>query len=216
MLDDVPAPFSPLRRALAGLVGTLVGTLLVSGCTQDKAAAPEPEPSTDVGTPLADVSTQRLAVARQPFCDRLDDAAVERALDGPVRRERAYVSGEKTRVTDEVTEVVHEHGCVFHGPAGASVRAWVFAPPVTRGLAADLVAAARATKACRADETAPAFGRPWVALRCRGSDGLSVSWRGLFGDAWLVCEVTARGEDDDAVADRASRWCAEVVRAAGS
>ena len=216
MLDDVSALPAPSPRALAVVAGALALALLGAGCTSDEPPAKAPAPPPATGTPLADVATGRLAIARQPFCDGLDPAAVERALAGPVRAQRGYASGERTKVTDDLTEVVHEHGCVFHGPAGASARAWVFAPPVTRGFAADLVTAARSTKGCGVDAAAPAFGRPSLALRCRDGRDVAASWRGLFGDAWLVCEVIARGEDDEVVVDRASRWCAEVVRAAGS
>jgi hypothetical protein len=54
-----------------------------------------------------------------------------------------------------------------------------------------------------------------VALTCTNKQGTSrASYRGLFGDAWLVCEVEQpAGAAADAL-DVAGRWCVGVLQAA--
>ena len=44
-------------------------------------------------------------------------------------------------------------------------------------------------------------------------DGVELSYRGLFGDAWLACALALPGDRQDALEDRAGRWCAAVVTA---
>ena len=63
----------------------------------------------------------------------------------------------------------------------------------------------------------PAFGAPTLALTCTTKDGVvRASYRGLFGDAWLVCEVVRPAGAEWDVVDRAGRWCVGVLEAAGS
>ncbi len=42
---------------------------------------------------------------------------------------------------------------------------------------------------------------------------MRASYRGLFGDAWLVCEVVRPAGATWDVTDRAGRWCVGVLRA---
>ena len=44
---------------------------------------------------------------------------------------------------------------------------------------------------------------------------MRASYRGLFGDAWLACEVARPAGADWSVVDRAGRWCVGVLEAAG-
>jgi hypothetical protein len=62
----------------------------------------------------------------------------------------------------------------------------------------------------------PAYGAPTLALTCTRDDGVRASYRGLFGDAWLVCEVARPTAADWDVVDRAGRWCVGVLEAAAS
>jgi hypothetical protein len=65
--------------------------------------------------------------------------------------------------------------------------------------------------------TGPAFGSPTLALTCTAADGtVRASYRGLFGDAWLVCEVELPPASPEAgtAADVAGRWCVGVLEAA--
>jgi hypothetical protein len=211
---------SPAARGIAAwLLTSALAAVLLAGCS-DAAEDPSPAPPTpDVGTPLGDLDTRRTTVARAPFCDALDEAAVTRALDGEVRKETSYAPGDRVRLSADLRDVAHEFGCVFKGAAKAEARAWVFTPPVTRKQAKELAADAPGRR-CAVVEDAPTFGKPSVAVRCR-EDGkasgarsvATVRFSGLFGDAWLSCSVRARGVGRGALLDRADRWCAAVVSA---
>ena len=88
-------------------------------------------------------------------------------------------------------------------------QAWVFAPPVDAAGAQRLVKAAGKATGCEAG-TGPAFGAPTLALTCTKDGVVRASYRGLFGDAWLVCEVARPAGADWDVVDRAGRWCVGV------
>ena len=45
---------------------------------------------------------------------------------------------------------------------------------------------------------------------------MRASYRGLFGDAWLVCELVRPAGATWDVTDRAGRWCVGVLQAAAS
>ncbi|MDP1788725.1 MAG: hypothetical protein Q8K56_00210, partial [Rhodoglobus sp.] len=61
---------------------------------------------------------------------------------------------------------------------------------------------------------APAYGVPSLALVCEDGGTRLRSYRGLFGDAWLTCQLSAPKTVTAAVqADRASRWCVSVASA---
>lgn len=181
----------------AALIG--VGTYLR---TPHSSTAPAPTPAAT--RPLADalssVDTTTLAVQRAPFCDRLAPADLAAALGGPVQHATSYSAGDKATVGDNVTDVVDEYGCRWSA-ADAEARAWVFAASVTTAWADEL--AAEVPHGCQALHGVR-YGAPTSALRC---DGL-VRLRGLFGDAWLTCQLQTRN------VDLAGRFCLAVARAA--
>jgi hypothetical protein len=205
----------PLR-----LLGVAPGTLLVAGllvaCT---GSDPEPEAAPSApSTPLASYDTAGLVVARAPFCDRIAEEAVTAVLGGEQAASSSYENGESARIGDR-RDVAHEHGCAYRAEDGTTARAWVFAPPVTPARARGLARAAESERGCRPAAEAPAFGRPSAALVCRDGDDSTASFRGLFGDAWLTCTVTASSAAGDPEGvedqlDRAGRWCVAVVEAA--
>ncbi len=200
----------PIRRALV-----VAALLALTGCTGDASSSPSRAPTTvavDEGTPLSEVDTSALVVARGPFCDLVDPAAVTRALGEPAADVSARRSGQRTRITDDVTDVVHEFGCTWSA-GGSRAEAWVFVPPVTRERARTLAGLARERAGCTAVAGASAYGDPSVAISCRAESGIEVSYRGLFGDAWLACALTAPGGEQQALTERASRWCAAVATA---
>ncbi len=219
-----PALLRRVRR-LRGVVGTVAAALLLVGCTgsgdDSGPAAPAATVGTDEGTPLTDVDTTSLVVRRAPFCDLVDRAAVARALgveDEEVPDVAAYGNGERTQLTDEVKDVAHEYGCTW-AVGDSEARAWVFAPPVTRKRAAALTAGPRRGHGCsRTSGSAvyPAYGKPSLGLTCRLDGAFEVSYRGLFGDAWLTCTLTLPAGDEADLGDRAGRWCAAVAEAAAS
>jgi hypothetical protein len=206
---------SPVRRA-AVLVALLALVIPLAGCTGDSSSSSSSPTATlavDAGTPLSDVDTSALVVRRGPFCDLVDPAAVTRALGEEASDASAHRSGQRTHITDDVTDVVHEFGCSWTA-GGSRAEAWVFVPPVTRERARTLADLARDRAGCTAIAGAAAYGDPSAATSCRAEAGIEVSYRGLFGDAWLACALTAPGGEQQELADRAGRWCATVATAA--
>jgi hypothetical protein len=111
-----------------------------------------------------------------------------------------------------VSDVAHEFGCSWSAADGGEARGWVFAPPVTAAQARRLVRTAARTTGCTELPDAAVFGTPSVAVTCTDGATQTVSYRGLFGDAWLACSLQGVGPVDPVeLAERADRWCATVV-----
>jgi hypothetical protein len=145
-------------------------------------------------------------------------AAVTKALGGEATL-AAYDNGEKSEAFPG-GDVPHEYGCRFSPsdtgslPAAVEARAWVFAPPITTD-AAQAMATASVTKTCTALPGAPAYGTPSAGVLCPGDGVQTVSFRGLFGDAWLACSLTLPTTvPQDELVQRAGRWCVAVAQAA--
>lgn len=190
---------------------TLVPVGIGVGVAGDR--TPAPEVAEYQGTDLADFDSASAVVQRAPFCDLVAPEAVADALGGDAEL-TSWDNGEEVAAVPE-GDVAHEYGCSFTGAGtGAEARAWVFAPPVTRTRAQELVKAPTG-KGCRATAGAAAFGTPSSATTCTSKDQRTVAWRGLFGDAWLTCTLTqgiAAPEAD--LVERAGRWCVAVAQAA--
>ena len=205
-----------LRLLLAtALTATAVGGGVVLFTDDDSGG----EPAQATSAPLSSFDTSRLTVLRTGFCDGVADSAVEEALGAAPDHDSSYANGDRVRLTEKVRDRAHEHGCVW-STGGVTAAGWVFAPPVPRATAETLIRRARGAKSCEAVPDAPAFGDPSVGLVCTGDRGVEVSFRGLFGDAWLVCgirspNVSAGQTLDDAV-DRTGRWCVAVAKAASA
>lgn len=210
---------SGVRVLLGSLLATAVAVgagVAVTGPDEGSAPGPDADPPAVATAPssLDEIETRGLAAQRAPFCDGVDPAAVEDALGEPASRADAYGNGETAALTPQVTDVAHEHGCLWSA-GRTTARGWVFAPPVTPGRARGLVDAAASGKGCSRVEDAPALGRPGIALVCDRGDVREASYRGLLGDAWVVCTISApRSLDRAEHLDRTSRWCAAVVTAA--
>lgn len=183
--------------------------------TRSPATGPDASPSASPRA-LESLDLSDVPVARQPFCDALHTDDVRAALGGPVRGTAHYVPGQQASLAPGLRDVAHEYDCTFRG-AGAEVRAWVFAAPVRRPLAASMTRDARDRPGCRLVARAPTFGRPGVTTDCpaAGGAGRTVASRGLFGDAWLTCQLTSRDAEPDVVR-RAERWCVSVATTAGA
>ncbi|WP_134739505.1 hypothetical protein [Nocardioides sp. 503] len=198
-----------LALALAATALAVGGGVALADVPQDTGKSTA-EPS----VPLTDFDTTELVAARAAFCDDLPETAVTEALDGEPVDEAAYGSGDRADLTPRVEDVAHEFGCSWQGEDGVVARAWLFVPPVTPARADSLVAAARKQRGCTPEAGAPAYGVPSLALVCTAGGERTQSYRGLFGDAWLTCELSAPTTvTPAALADRAGRWCVSVASA---
>ena len=202
---------SPVTRARAGLAAvvlplSLLLSVSLAACSGDE--APSSSPATPTTTPLSAFDTSGLVVAREPFCDRLPDDAVEEILGSPVAETSSYDNGEKTRIAPGVKDVAHEFACTWQTDDGTVARGWVFAPPVTPDRARALRRAIKAEPGCTSVADAPDFGARSVAVRCGRKAKSEVSFHGLFGDAWLACSLQSPGPD---LVDRVGQWCVVVA-----
>jgi hypothetical protein len=204
------------RLLLAGALTALAvggGVVLLDG---DDGADHGTDP---VSTPLTSFDTADVTILRTGFCDRVADSAVEEALGGPAEDATGYGNGDKIRLAPGVRDRAHEFGCSWTG-GPVTAAAWVYAPPVPRAMAGALVREARAEQGCAPVPDAPAYGDPSTALVCTTDGASEVSFRGLFGDAWMVCSIQARGvsagESVDEAVDRTGRWCVSTARAAAA
>jgi hypothetical protein len=220
-LVAVPATQEPSPgRRRAALAAALAGALAVALVTVwvlvtrsgDDATRPTAPPST-----AAPVDLTTLRVQRAAFCDRLEDTGVGRAMQAPVTGSDQYGSGQRVRLAPGVTDVSHEFGCTYRAATGARARVWVFAEPVSGREAARIGRDVRRERGCRAFEARPAFGPSPAGTVCRAAGGWQVTVRGLFGDAWLSCQVSAPASQSRAeVVRRGSRWCVRVATALGT
>ncbi|WP_460790928.1 hypothetical protein [Nocardioides maradonensis] len=195
-----------VRALLLAVVFTALPVGVGVAMTGGRAAAP---PAAYRPTTLGDLDTTTMTIGRGAFCSRLPAAAVTDALGRAATYADSYGDGDRRAVPGAGTDLLHEFGCVFRA-GGVEARAWVFAPPVG-GARAKLLAAAR-TPGCTVVKDAPAFGRTSVAGSC-GTKTSTVTFRGLFGDAWLSCSLSGSGTAS-ALLDRTERWCAAVALAA--
>ncbi len=212
------------RRRAARAVALLAASSLLAGCTggSDEAGT-TPSPPT---SPAEKVDLTGLDIPRSSFCDLLDQNAVEDALEGRVRKTAHYDSGDEVEITPGYVDLSHEYNCAFAGRSPAVARAWVFASPVTPSRAEDLARDARSDERCTFPRRGLRFGTPTVTAVCRQKEpqpALRVRMQGLFGDAWLSCELTAPRTDNRSVArqarevrQRAEQWCYELAATIGA
>lgn len=205
-----------VRSAVRILIGAVVLTAIAVGVGVLTLNDDEPE-TPEVKGDLSTVDTTTMSVRRGAFCDRVPTEDVTEALGGTASEKKAYKDGDQTVISGTVNDVAQEYGCIWTGPegSGTSARAWVFAPPVTQAWATQMTKSV--PRGCKAAAT-PAYGKPSVALTCIDAKKQpKVELRGLFGDAWLTCQLTGKaGETPAAVQERASRWCLVTATAASA
>jgi len=207
----------PVRFLLAAgavTVAAVVGGVLVLGGDDD---SPAPTPKTPFSTtPLAGFDTTGITVDRGEFCDRVDHRQVTAALGGDAASSTSWRNGDPIEVASGVQDIGHEFGCRWTAANGTVAQAWVFAPPVAADRAQRMVRSAANERGCDPG-AGPAFGEPTLALTCTTKAGeVRTSYRGLFGDGWLQCEVDRPAGATWDVTDRAGRWCVGVLEAARS
>jgi hypothetical protein len=204
----------PVRSLLvAGLAtAAAIGAgVLALGDDEVDPAPPDRAPFTT--TPLTGYDTTGAVARRGPFCDGIDRRQVSAALGGDPADATSWQNGDTIDLGNGVQDVAHEFGCRWTAADGTLAQAWVFAPPVAADEADRLARSAARGPGC---ETAdgPPFGTPTLALTCTTKDGaVRASYRGLFGDAWLLCEVVRPAGATWDVTDRAGRWCVGVLEA---
>jgi hypothetical protein len=199
-----------LVQALRAALPTLALGLALGSCND----APPRTPEVAAPTPLASYDGTGAAVQRISFCTRIPTDAVAAAVDEPGAT-RHYANGEQAPDTGDIA---HEYGCIFDGETGLTAKAWVFAPPVTPDDAKRLAAEAGKVRGCRPLDPHE-FGSPALGTLCRNRTETTVTYRGLFGDAWLSCSITAPAAAkpvDKALTDRAGAWCVQVATTAAS
>lgn len=200
-------------RVLRALVVAVVvtGALVAAGVAlRSPDAPPAPRPPA-AATGLSSIDTTTAVVRRGAWCDAVPSAAVREAVGETSPTPSSWSNGDPL---GSGPDVAHEFGCTWTASTGTAASAWVFAPPVTVARGQELVASARAVRGCTPLAGAPAFGSPSIALSCTSNGATTVSYRGLFGDAWLVCQVARSGATDPA--EVADHWCASVRQAAGA
>lgn len=184
--------------------------LLLAGCSLPGGSPdrqPDAEPTTLTSYDAADAT-----VVRGPFCDRLSPTGVEHALGAVPSESAQWENGDRVRLPDGTRDRVHEFGCSWTGEDGSLATAYLFVPPVTTRQARALV---RGPLPPGCSPMAPnGFGRPNLATRCVDAQATTeLTYRGLFGDAWVVCSLQTPG-DPASLPTRASAWCVEVLEAA--
>jgi hypothetical protein len=195
---------------LAGLTLGLALGLALAGCSNPKDTGPKVVEA----TPIASYDGSRAQVQRISFCDRIPADAVSAAV-GKTSGTRHYGSGERAPDTGDIA---HEYGCIFDGATSLIAKAWVFAPPVTPADAAQLARDAGKARGCSTLDPYD-FGSPSAGTLCRTPKSTTATYRGLFGDAWLTCTLTAPTAAKltaEVVVDRAGKWCVQVATTAAS
>jgi hypothetical protein len=201
-----------VAAVVAGLLSRSPGGTGGSGSRPAAAADPAP-------TPLDRVDVSALPVARGLSCGDLDSADVQEAMGARVASTAHYAVGDRAVLVPGVRDRSHEDDCTFRSAAGAQARTWVFAEPVTARVARALAGEARAARGCTTVDVGPRFGRPTVTTRCSartypgGAPARSVTLQGLFGDAWLSCQLTLPTTEADTIG-RAQQWCVRVATSA--
>ena len=205
-----------MRSAVRILIGAVVLTAIAVGVGVLTLKDDEPEVP-EVKGDLSTADTTTMHVRRGAFCDRVPTEDATEALGGTATEKKAYGDGDQTAISSGVNDVAQEYGCIWTGPEdlATSARAWVFAPPVTLDWATQMTKSV--PKGCKA-ASSPAYGKPSVALTCTDAKKQpKVVLHGLFGDAWLSCELTGKaGEATATLQKRASRWCLVTATAAAS
>jgi hypothetical protein len=208
---------APLLLALVAVLAVAVtGGALLFGPSVDAPVADEPAPTRSPSASTANVDLSDLPVARTLDCAAVEDEALASALGAAPGSRESYVSGDRAEIAPGVKDTAHEDLCGF-AAAGARARVWVFAAPVSTPQARRLVREVRDTPRCSFPRDTTGFGTPGLTSVCTRGDDEVVTLRGLFGDAWLSCELTVSGEPGPAgVRTRASRWCVHVATTLGA
>ena len=195
---------SSARRPILAVPAAILALVVITGCSEDEKAAPDPAP-----TPIASLNTVEMELPRIEFCQLVPDTAVEDAVGGKPASDSSYGNGDEVEIAGVGKDVVHEIGCSWTGDDGTTARAWVFARPVNAAFARSVIASGRKTKGCRTI-AGPPYGKPAATQLCTTADGKKrLRHAGLFGQTWLTCELATTKSEQAELRDRADAWCSE-------
>jgi hypothetical protein len=199
---------SSARRRVLAVPAALLALVVITGCSKDEKAAPDPAP-----TPIASLNTVEMELPRIEFCQLVPDEAVEDAVGGKPASDSSYGNGEEVEMAGVGKDVVHEIGCSWTGDDGTTARAWVFARPVNTDFARSVIASVRQTKGC-STIAGPPYGNPASTQVCRTAEGKQrLRHAGLFGQTWLTCELATTKSEQAELRDRTDAWCSEIANA---
>jgi hypothetical protein len=199
---------SSARRRILAVPAALVALVVITGCSKDEKAAPEPAP-----TAIASLNTVEMELPRIEFCQLVPGEAVEDAVGGKPASDSSYRNGEEVEMAGVGKDVVHEIGCSWTGDDGTTARAWVFARPVDTAFARSVIAAGSKPKGCRT-LAGPPYGEPAATQLCRTAEGQQrLRHAGLFGQTWLTCELATTKSAQAELRDRTDAWCSEIANA---
>lgn len=189
------------------LISLLLITLFASGACGGKStptAAPSP-------TPLAELPSTGIQLPRIEFCSLIAPDTIAAALGQPTGKiprgtsATSYGNGDEVELGPDHIQLLQELGCTWT-LGTESAAAWIFARPVDREFAGQVIAAARTQKRCTIAEGG--FGEVGLSQECPQPDGtIRVRHAGLFGQTWFTCQVRGTGD----VASRAELWCSSLV-----
>lgn len=203
-------PRTRLSRALPLAALTLLAAVALTGCGRSETPK---GPASVAPTPIGQLNTDAMTLARVDFCALVPDAAVRSALNGGLGDQVSWRNGEAAQISTDTRDVAHEYGCAWDR-AGYGASAWIFARPITRDFAKAVLEKTSRRNGCTA-EPGPDFGKPHQQQSCTLPDGSKrVRLAGLFDDTFLTCQVQAPAtEDDTKLAERAHAWCVQVANA---
>jgi len=189
---------------------TLIAVLALTGCGNSETPKSTPSPAP---TPIGQLNTDAMTLARVDFCALLPDPAVRKALGGGLGDQVSWRNGERAQIDTDTRDVAHEYGCAWTR-AQYAASAWIYARPITSEFAKAVLEKTSHRKGCT-PHAGPDFGSPHRQQSCRLPDGTKrVRLAGLFKDTYLTCQVQAPGkENDKALAERADEWCVQVANA---
>lgn len=189
---------------------TLIAVLALTGCGNSETPKSTPSPAP---TPIGQLNTDAMTLARVDFCALLPDPAVRKALGGGLGDQVSWRNGERAQIDTDTRDVAHEYGCAWTR-AQYAASAWIYARPITSEFAKAVLAKTSRRNGCT-PHAGPNFGSPHRQQNCRLPDGTKrVRLAGLFKDTYLTCQVQAPGkENDKTLAERADEWCVQVANA---
>ena len=208
----MPGRSHTLGAAARAVLLTLGLLLVLGGC--GSSPSPPTGPRSVEPTPISQLNTDALQLARLEFCDLVPPGAVRDALGGGgASTERSWRNGDRAEVETGVRDVVHEFGCSW-ARRGYAAGAWLFARSVTPAYAQTVIDKTSRRPGCRSTRR-PGFGAPSQRQVCDLPDGSHrVRISGLFDDDWLTCQVSGpAAQPVRLVGKRAAAWCVQVANA---